>query len=425
METIAETGKGPRLDRYNLTSTTELSLSEINLGSLDTFARDDLHGVFAKLRHEKPVSWHQHPDSGRYGFWAIVRYEDIVAINRDPKTFSNSQGVQLLVEDDVPRAGRGSMIEADPPRHTRLRRLIAPAFTSAAVSQIDETIRKRVREILDTLEGKDEIEFVTEFATPIPMVIFYDLMGVPRADQAKVLKLADRLFFSADPRLGGDQTGFQRAGEEMQAYGRWLAEKRLADPADDLWSKIVHASVDGERLTVAELGSFWGLLGAAGADTTRATLTFALSALTDFPDQKSIWLSDIVGRASTAVDEIVRWASPTMHMRRTATRDIEFAGQSIREGDKLALWFSSGNRDDTKFAEPYRLDIRRSPNPHMGFGMSGPHFCVGAHLAKAEIRIALTELLARFPDIVATAPPSRLRSNFINGPFALSARLRK
>lgn len=402
---------------------TTLDIASINLGAMDTFLRPDLHGIFHKLRQEAPVSWHEHPDAGRRGFWAVTRYDDIVAVSRDTATYSNREGIQVIFEGDLPHAGEGSMIELDPPEHTRLRRLVGPAFSSMGVAKLQDQVRARVIDILDSLEGRDEIDFVQDFATPLPLGVFYDLMGVPAADQKRMLELADRTFFSGDPRFGGDTQGIGEAGREIQAYGRWLAEERRRDPKNDVMSTLVNVTVDGQQLTSAELGSFFGLLGAAGADTTRSSLTYGLRALTDFPDQKALWLTDPEGLAAKATEEIVRWASPTMHMRRTATRDTELAGQAIAKGDKVALWFASGNFDGKRIADPYRFWIDRPSNPHMAFGMGGPHFCLGAHLAKLEIRIAYTELLRRYPDTVATGPIDRLRSNFINGPFALQARL--
>jgi cytochrome P450 len=402
---------------------TSLAVGDINLASLETFLRPDLPALFRKLRLEAPISWHHHPDSGKRGFWAVVRYDDIVAVSRDPATYSNREGIQVLFEGDLPHAGEGSMIEMDPPEHTRFRRLVGPTFSSMSVAKLQDQIRARVLAILDDLDGKDEIDFVRDFATPLPLGVFYDLMGVPPSDQRRMLELADRTFFSGDPRFGGDQHGVGEAGREIQAYGRWLAEQRLKEPKNDVMSSLVAATIDGQRLTPNDFGSFFGLLGAAGADTTRSCLSYALRALSDFPEQKALWLQDIDGRAASATEEIVRWASPTVHMRRTATRDAEIAGQKIAAGDKVALWYASGNFDENKFDQPYQFQVARKVNPHMAFGMAGPHFCLGAHLAKLEIRLAYTELLKRYPDVEATGPIDRLRSNFINGLFALPARL--
>ncbi len=402
---------------------TALPLAQINLGDMDTYLRPDLHGIYHKLRHEAPISWHQHPDAGKRGFWAVTRYDDIVAASKDTATFSNREGIQVIFEGDLPHAGQGSMIEMDPPEHARMRRLVGPAFSTMGVSRMHDQIRDRVRVILDGLSGQDEIDFVRDFATPLPLGVFYDLMGVPTADQHRMLELADRTFFSGDPRFGGDTQGIGEAGLEIQAYGRWLAEQRRKDPKDDVMSTLVQATIDGQSLSIEELGAFFGLLGAAGADTTRSSLGYALSALSEFPQQKALWLSDLEGHAALATEEIVRWASPTMNMRRTATRDTELAGQKIAKGDKVVLFYASGNFDEARFEAPWDFRIDRKPNVHMAFGLGGPHFCLGAHLAKLEIRIAYTELLKRYPDIEATGPAQRLRSNFINAPHTLPARL--
>ncbi len=402
---------------------TALSLTQINLGDMDTYLRPDLPGIFRKLRLEAPVSWHQHPDAGKRGFWAVTRYDDIVAASKDTATFSNREGIQIIFEGDLPHAGQGSMIEMDPPEHARMRRLVGPAFSSMGVTRMRDQIQDRARAILDGLAGQDEIDFVRDFATPLPLGVFYDLMGVPTSDQRRMLELADRTFFSGDPRFGGDTQGIGEAGLEIQAYGRWLAEQRRKDPKSDVMSTLVQATIDGQSLSSEELGAFFGLLGAAGADTTRSSLSYALSALSDFPQQKALWLTDIDGRAAAATEEIVRWASPTMNMRRTATRDTELAGQKIAQGDKVALFYASGNFDELRFEAPWEFRIDRTPNLHMAFGLGGPHFCLGAHLAKLEIRIAYTELLKRYPDVEATGPAQRLRSNFINAPHTLPARL--
>jgi methyl-branched lipid omega-hydroxylase len=408
-----------RAQSHRVYRPTELHVDEINLASNDTFMRPDIEGIFEKLRREKPVSWHQHPDSGLQGFWAVVRFDDICAVNRDFATFSNQQGIQVLIENDQPRAGKGSLIEMDPPQHTRYRKIVAGAFSSMAVKKLESQVRARVARTLDAIGDRKEFDFVEEYATPIPLGLIYDLLGVPEADHHHILSLADKLFFSADPRHGGDAKAMQSAGIELQAYGRELAERKRREPGDDLMSAVALAEVDGERLTVPEIGSFFGLLGGAGADTSRATLVWAMEALTIFDDQRRRWLEDLDGQAGKAVEELFRWSTPTMHMRRTAIRDATIAGQAVREGDKVALWWMSGNRDAAKFPDPYQLDLARGPNPIMTFGMAGPHFCLGAHLARLEIQVALVELLRRFPNIHATGPARRLRSNFINGPYEM------
>ncbi len=393
-------------------------VSEINLASLDTFVQEDLMGCFAKLRAEDPVSWHQHPDSGKKGFWAFVRYNDIIEIILDTETFTSSDGIQVMFEDDMPHASQHSMLEMDPPEHSKYRKIVSPEFTPRACAKIEPQIQRRVSQLLDNMESKAEGDFIEDFATPLPMGVFFDLMGVAEADHARVLELAERNFFAADPTFGGDKTGTAEAGREIQEYGRWLGRQRRQDPKDDVMSVLAHSKVDDELLSVDELGSFFGLLGSAGADTTRSSLAYGLDALTMFPEQKDLWVTDIDGHASTAADEIIRWASAGLHMRRTATRDVEKGGRQIKKGDKVSVWFVSGNRDEEIFDEPHAFKITRQPNPHMSFGLKGPHFCLGAHLSKLEIRVAFTSLLKRFPRIEAKEPLKRLRSNFLNAPIA-------
>ena len=400
-----------------------LPVSEINLASLDTFERDDFLGCFATLRKEAPISWHQHPDSGSKGFWAIVRYQDILDVILDTESFSSRDGIQAMFEDGVPRASRNSMLEMDPPEHSKYRKVVSPEFTPRALSKIESSIQARIDALLDKMAGKSDIDFVQDFATGLPMSVFFDLMGVSEADHERMLHLADRTFFSADPRFGGDQAGAAEAGREFQAYGRWLGEQRREEPTDDVMSVLAHSEIDGAPLTIDELGAFFGLLGSAGADTTRSSLANGLDALRLFPDQKTLWLQDIDGHAAGAADEIIRWASSVFHMRRTATRDVTLLGQEVKQGDKVVVWFVSGNRDEEVFDAPHRFDITRSPNPHMSFGLRGPHFCLGAPLARLQVRLAFSALLKRFPDIEAITPLQRLRGSFINGPASLPARL--
>jgi cytochrome P450 len=237
-----------------------------------------------------------------------------------------------------------------------------------------------------------------------------------------MLDLTNQLLGGGDAEFGGTKESLQRAGEELRDYGLWLGQQRLEHPEEDLTTTLVHAEVDGEAMAPQDLGPFVLLLIAAGNETTRTAISHGLWALTQYPDEKRRWLADLDGHAATAAEEIVRWASPVMHMRRTLTRDTTFAGVDMRKGDKLAMWYISANRDEAHFADPYRFDVTRSPNEQGAFGTGGPHFCLGSHLARREVVVMFTELLGRLPDIEATAPPERLRSNFIHGIKRLPAR---
>jgi len=397
------------------TPTTTLGLDAINLGSFDFWLRDDVHGALARLRHERPVAWHEHPDSGR-GFWSLTRYDDIAAVTRDWETFSSAFGIQVLTEaEDVERFRLRSMISTDPPKHTKLRSLVNRGFTPRAVARAEESVRRRAREIVDAIAPKGEVEFVSEVASVLPVAVICDMMGVPETDRAHLLDLTNRLLAGGDEEYGGTKETLQQAGDELRAYGLWLAKSRLAEPQDDLTTTLVHADVEGEPLSPEDLGPFFLLLVAAGNETTRTAISHGLWALTEFPDEKRRWLEDLDGRAATAGEEIVRWASPLLHMRRTVNRDTTFAGVEMHRGDKVAMWYVSANRDEAGFADPYRFDIAREPNHQGGFGTGGPHYCLGAHLARRELIVMMTELLRRLPDIEATAKPEKLRSNFIHG----------
>ena len=398
------------------TPTTTLALDEINLASFDFWARDDVHGALAKLRRERPIAWHQHPDSGK-GFWSVTRYDDVATITRDHETFSSAWGIQVMTDpEDMQRLSAiRSMISTDPPRHTRLRAVVNRGFTPRAVARAEESVRRRAREIVDVVAPKGEIEFVSEVASVLPVAIICDMMGVPEADRSHLLGLTNRLLAGGDPEYGGTKDTLLKAGAELRDYGLRLGRSRLERPQEDLTTTLVHAEVDGEAMPPEDLGPFFLLLIAAGNETTRNSISHGLWALTQFPDEKRRWLEDLDGRATLAAEEIVRWATPVLHMRRTVTRDTAFGGVEMHKGYKVAMWYLSANRDEAHFADPYRFDIARDPNPQGGFGTGGSHFCLGAHLARREIVVMFTELLRRLPDIEAIGAPEKLRSSFIHG----------
>src|SRR5713226_1188131 len=404
------------------TPTTALTLDEINPASFDFWLRDDVEGALAKLRHERPVAWHQHPDSGQ-GFWSITRYDDVAAATRDWETFSSAHGIQVMIDPgDMQYIGATrSMISTDPPKHTKLRGVVNRGFTPKMIAKAEDAVRERARRIVDAIAPKGEAEFVTEVADALPVAIICDMMGVPEGDRAKLLDLTNRLLAGGDKAFGGTREALLQAAGELREYGLWLGKKRLEHPENDLATVLVHAEVDGEAMPPEDLGPFFLLLVAAGNETTRNAISHGLWALTQHPDEKRRWLDDLDGHATTAAEEIVRWASPVLHMRRTLTRDVTFAGTEMRKGDKVAMWYISANRDEAIFQDPYRFDITRAPNEQGAFGTGGAHFCLGAHLARREVIVMFTELLSRLPDIEATAPPERLRSNFIHGVKRLPA----
>src|SRR5438093_12243517 len=394
---------------------TTLALDEINPASFDLWLRDDIHGAMDRLRHEGPIAWHQHPDSGR-GFWSLTRFDDVAAASRDWETFSSAYGIQVMTDpEDAARIGIRSMISTDPPKHTKLRAIVNRGFTPRMVAKAEDSVRRRAREIVDAVAPRGEIEFVSEVSSVLPVAIICDMVGVPDADRPRLLDLTNRLLAGGDAEYGGTKESLVQAGHELRDYGLWLGRSRLEHPQDDITTTLVHAEVDGEALPPEDLGPFILLLIAAGNETTRTAISHGMWALTRFPDQKRRWLADLDGHAATAAEEIVRWATPVLHMRRTVSRDTTFAGVEMKKDDKVAMWYLSANRDEAQFADPYRFDVTREPNHQGGFGTGGAHFCLGSHLARRELICMLTELLRRLPDIEATAPPEKLRSNFIHG----------
>jgi methyl-branched lipid omega-hydroxylase len=356
------------------------------------------------------------------GYYALVRHADVVAASRNPKVFCSGQGGATTIPDMPTEFIEyfGSMINMDDPRHARLRRIVSRAFTSARVTDLGAEISAAATRIVDDLLAKGPGgDFVAECAVRLPLKIICDLMGIPERDYGFVLERSNIVLGGFDPEYGGadlTETGMVllNAGMELQQYVQDLARHREENPTDDLTSALVHANVDGERLTLQELGSFFILLIVAGNETTRHSISNALYLLTRNPDVRALLLSDLDGRMPGAVEEVVRLTSPVIFMRRKLTCDFELNGHQYREGDKAVLYYCSANVDEAVFDDPYRFDITRDPNPHLGFGAAGPHFCLGAHLARLEISVLLRELLRRVPRIEA-GEPDRLHSSFING----------
>jgi methyl-branched lipid omega-hydroxylase len=354
------------------------------------------------------------------GYYALVRHADVVEASRHPEVFSSSRGATSI--NDLPVEFNeyfGSMINMDDPRHARLRRIVSRAFTPKMIARFEDDVHRAAGVIVDDLLAAGPGDFVSQVAARLPTKIICDMMGIPDDQYEMVLAKTNLILSGFDPELinvDPDQIAIQLlgAGAELADLVTGLAAERAQAPAEDVVSALVTANIDGEQLTSAELASFFILLVVAGNETTRTALSHALVLLTQFPKQRALLLADLEGRMNGAVEEIVRCASPVMYMRRSLTRDYTMNGQDYREGDKVVLFYYSANRDETVFADPERFDITRTPNPHVGFGAPGPHFCLGAHLARREITVLLRELLTRVPDITA-GEPDRLLSSFING----------
>jgi cytochrome P450 len=390
----------------------------IDLSDHDNFVQAVPHEAFARLRHEDPVHWNPEPDGGR-GFWAITRYEDIRAVHRTPEVFSSEIGGTSL-EDLEPEhvEARKSMIDMDPPRHDELRALVNRRFTPKAVGVWEEQVRKVVRTVLDEALPKGEFDFVHEIASEIPMQVFAEILGVPQEERREIIEIGDRLLGNADPEFAVDSDDDSHrhlpfsspAALDMFAFGRRIAGERRERPREDIMSDLVKAG-----LTQREMDVYFVLLATAGNETTRHTISHGLVALCEHPDQRERLRADYDTLGKSATEEMLRWATPVHHFRRTARVDTELGGKEIAAGDKVATWLVSGNRDETVFEQPDRFDVGRTPNPHMTFGPGGIHHCLGAHLAKMEVRITFEDLLSRRVEIELVGAPERLRSNFFNG----------
>ena len=353
------------------------------------------------------------------GYWAITRYEDVWAASRNPQVFISGRGVNI---GDVPQEMNefiGSMIAMDDPRHFRLRNIVAKGFTPKQISQVEEYVRTKAATIIDRVIEQfpdGECDFVEQIAAPLPLQIICEMMGIPDEDEARIFGWTNVILGVGDPEYVGSFEQLMATLFEIYAYAQQLGEDRRANPTDDIASALMHAEVDGERLTPQEFGSFFILLVVAGNETTRTAVSHGMKLLTDNPDQKKLWFDDYQGHVKTAVDEIVRYSTPVIHFRRTAVEDVVVHNTKIEAGQKVVLWYNSANRDDTVFADADRFDITRPLQPQqVGFGAGGPHFCLGANLARREIAVIFDEIRTRLPDLVITSEPDYLQSAFING----------
>ena len=382
------------------------------------------HATFQRLRDEDPVSWWDERD-GR-GFWSITRYQDIVDANRDFATFTSAHGIRLEDMDAEETEARRTLMELDPPEHTRLRRLVQGGFTRRTVASYEQAIRLLAQAVLDDAVPRRRFDFVTDVARQLPMRMLGRLLGAPEEDLDWLVEKGDAMIGNTDPEFTEhvvDQTDTSEfrlmpfrspAGVELFEYGQRLAEARRGSGGDDIVTKMLAPTIDGEPLSDLEFKNFFTLMVAAGNDTTRYSMVAGLLALLDHPEQLAL-LRERPELMGSAVEEMLRWSSVTMHFRRTATRDVELHGRQIREGDKVVLWWISGDFDERRFPDPFRFDIARDPNEHLAFGRGGPHRCIGEWLARLEIRVTLEELLPRVDDIRVAGPMERLRSNFISG----------
>lgn len=383
----------------------------VDLADPDTYMHGVPHDVFAQLRAEEPVAW-QRERQGR-GFWAITRYHDVQAVLRNPAVFSSWRGGALLADPppeflDKLREG---MLNRDPPDHTLLRGLVSRAFQPRRVAELEQRVAERARQVIDRLRGAGRCDFATDVAGEMPLFVICEILGVPHEDRAALYALTTRMFGSeiADPAAA--LRDGMAAANEMRAYGAALGRARRAAPTSDLISELLAAEVDGRRLSDGEFEAFFLLLFNAGSDTTRSLLCYGLDLLLDHPDAADRLRAD-PALLPDAIEEMLRFETPVIQFRRTATRDTELAGQRIAEGDKVVVFFPSANRDAAVFPDPDRFDIARSPNPHVAFGF-GTHYCIGAPLARLESRYVFGELLARRGRLERAGPLVAARTHFI------------
>jgi len=403
----------------NPTPQTTLTVDEMKFGDPAFWMRTDRDACFAKLRAERPVSFHEefeYPGIPKGpGFWSVTRFADVWTVSRNPQLFVSGQGSNI---GDLPielAEFFGSMINMDAPRHTKLRLLVNRGFTPRMVAKVEGTVREKARKIVDAVAPRGECDFVRDVAAALPLEIICDMMGIPPADYARIFELTNTILGVGDPEYATTIEELMAAGMELSQYAQELGRQRLEDPRDDITSALMHAEVEGQRLSGQEFGSFFILLVVAGNETTRNAISHGMKALTDFPDERAKWQNAFARVTPTAVEEIVRWATPVMHFRRTATADTELSGQPIKAGEKVVMWYTAANRDDAAFPDPYRFDVTREPNEHVGFGGGGPHFCLGANLARREIAVMFDELFRRLPDIEISGAPDMLLSAFIHG----------
>jgi cytochrome P450 len=372
------------------------------------------HDLFRRLRAEAPVYWNPEQEEWEPGFWALTKYADVSAVSRNPQLFSSQLGghqISYLPGTEFNRvtaAILGNMIAMDPPQHNVFRKLVSSFFTSGAVKKMEPKIREIVSATLDRVAPKGECEFVEEVAAEVPLVVLCELLGVPQPDRRLLFAWTNRLTdFLNDPQ------DFLAAYGELFVYGQQLAERARREPAGDLMSVMANGEVDGQKIDQQLLDGFFLLLVIAGNETTRNTISGGLQALIEHPDQRR-FLREAPAAIPTAVEEMLRWVTPVVHFRRTATADTEIRGQKIARGDKVVMWYPAANRDEDVFPDADRFDVRRTPNDHLAFG-EGQHFCLGAWLARLELRVMFEELLRRLPDVEPAGPTERIRSYFLSG----------
>ena len=410
--------------------TSTLSASDINPSSNDFWRRPwrerDL--AFATLRRERPIGHYDEPvleDSEiefpkGAGYYAVTRHRDVAEVTRHADVFLSGHGTVTMFDLPPEMVEYFSgMISTDNPKHARLRRIVSNAFSPKNIQRVEDSIERVADEIITRARQHGTGDFVLDIAAPYPLEIICTMMGVPKSEYATVLRCSNTIVSNGDtefiPRGNDPVLAFIEAATTLTGIMEELGKYRISQPIDDITSALVNAEIESEKLTQQELASFFVLLLIAGNETTRTALAHALCAFGEFPEQQQRLVEDYPALARTATDEMVRWASPVIFTRRTLASDYTLSGVDLKAGENVVMFYISANRDEEVFADPFAFDVGRTPNDHFGFGAPGPHFCLGAHLARREIMVMWRELLARTPTIHATGTPSQLASNFING----------
>ena len=411
----------------------DVPIDEIDLSATEFWnaPRDYRESAFAKLRNEDPFRFFEEMELAIApkgpGYIALTRHDDIWHVSRNPQLFCSGKGSNIIDLSQELNEFFGSMINMDDPKHFRLRSIVSKGFTPREISRIEEYVKIKARTIIDSVLNEfadKEFDFVDAVAAKFPLQIICEMMGIPAEDEQQIFEWTNTILGAGDPDFGGSFEKLMEAAIGMFSYAQALGEARLANPTDDLTSVMMHAVVDGERLSSQEFGSFFILLVVAGNETTRNAITHGMVALTENQDQRAKWFGDFETHTKTAVEEIVRWATPVIHFRRTATQDTEINGFPIKQNQKVVLFYNSGNRDERIFAEPFKFDIARVAQPtQIGFGAGGPHFCLGANLARREIAVMFDEIRRRAPNLQITGGPAYLQSSFINGIKRINCRI--
>ncbi len=384
----------------------------IDLLSAASFAQGQPHDQFRWLRRHDPVYWH--PETHGRGFWVVTRYHDVRAVGRDPKSYSSCAGGIMIGDVDEPSlaASRNMMLIMDPPQHTRYRLLVSQQFKPRSAQDLRPRIEELARRIIDRVIARGECDLVSDIAGELPSYVIADLMGIPLEDGRHLYELTEKMHAS-DEAVTAEQRAI--ASMEMLNYAMGVADDKRKHPGSDLATQLLNAEINGDRLTPAEYSLFFMLLINAGGDTTRNLLASGMLALFENPGQRRGLQENLDALLPTAVEEMLRFVSPVIYMRRTAACDLELGGKRIRTGDKVVMYYGSANRDESVFPDPDRFEVGRMPNEHIAFGGGGTHFCLGAHIARLEIQVMLREILTRLADIEPAGPAQWLASNFISG----------